>query len=180
MSFEISSLVNAVVAVAGTGIFAWLGKVLADRQARAEKKLQAMIEEHRSCRDQIIVLTSRIVSLETANDTGFPSWKKTQEGTWIYCNSEFAKQVLVPIGLRPLDIYGKHDDEILLFSPMLPKIMRELHAEAALNGFACRSDIRFHDKARLMTVNNKAVCDLAGEVTFLGIGCPQNSIHAAA
>lgn len=176
---DLNTIIAAITAISGTGAVGALYKVFTDRSKRVDEKLAAMRIEHDNCakalfasNTELVDLRLRVLVLEMKNDIGFPMWKKTQEGRYLWANPEFARRVLAPLKLNVQAIYGKRDDEILEFAPFVSLLLK-LDDEAAVRGYAIATDVTFNPQLK-MTIIKRSATDELGGITLVGIGCPQN------
>lgn len=179
---EITTIVAAASAISGTGVIGALYKVYVDRQKRVDTVLAAIRIEHQACSEalkasgnELQEIRLRVVVLEMKNDLGFPMWRKSQEGRYLWANPEYVRRVLAPLHLNINGIYGKTDDEIPEFSAELRSDLVRLDNEAAVRGFATMSHVPFHLKpGGSMTIIKRLATDELGGITFVGIACPES------
>jgi len=131
--------------------------------------------EHNACLEKNIDMERRIMQLEGRNDTVFPSWRKDAQRRWISANGAFSKFVLNPYQKTFEDIRGLTNQEISFFSPELRSTLDRMDDQVGMKGgFACATDVRFHEKAPLFsifkTISTTEGSDMA---YFLGVACPQ-------
>lgn len=183
MTIPVATAVELATAIFGTGgfsaMFTWLSTRRQEHGA-AVKALEADIDQHRAqlqkAMNQVHALNERIATLESASDSGFPSWRKNVDGRYFWVNSEYVRTILAPLQMTPDDLYGKTDLEVPRFSHALAVALKTLDLTASVYGYACASHVQFHANTKRMTVIKKSAVDAQGRMTLIGFACPEYTV----
>lgn len=122
--------------------------------------------KHRDCEEKNQALEIRIVLLEAGNDSDFPEWKKDFKKRFVWCNGEFVKHYLAPIGKDFEDIKDKTNEQIDFWDSGLQGTLDRLDAAVTKNNYAVGRNVIFRHGCSPATVIKTMVKTKGSPVIF--------------
>lgn len=165
---DVLALVTTLIAAVGGGI-SWVWTKLEARRKEMEGRFDRELSE---CHGQRRALELRVANLEASLHTSAPSWRRTQDGTILWCNSEFVRLFGAPNGYRMSDMTGRSFASLDRFSKELIAELAEMDREVLSRGYASKSGVRVTSDVTATVIKVSATS--GGDVVYVGYAVPED------